>query len=1024
MPDTDFQAQNTRLDLRQALCKRIAAERVRRESATQESLFSSLIHGNIQAAVEDLVFFTPPDRFPAAVTSLEQRIQEQFHRSSQSEQEYFLDFMFQLVISLRSLLPRWTLQDTRRFPAQVLTDTQLELAGKDALELMVLLAHRAPAAADRLLARYQEETTARYRAEQSMDPEQDARRLVGSSLAENISSLDAEIQNSHLRLLSEMRFDGKTLTELSNDYAAYLQHTLYLGASFATTNPPLVNLAWAANPRHWNRVADALIQQHTQASLDDLAKWMTLEVVLSQMLLLRPVFLVSAGLMGCVCLQVAPTEHSNSQRMVNDALFFFDELTSRLEGGVPNVVFKLPGTQAGLEACRQLTSQGIGVVITVGFSLFQHEQFLDAILKGNDLFSCLVVMNGRLAFPVRDELLTKKHLLEAEGISEIQVRQAAAWAGVAVARRLQRLVKARGADPQRVKILIASLRIYQGEGYEQMESAFPDITGVTGVSLLSVFPNIRRPFDHRPLVELDPANIDLPLPEPTLQILAHSEMFRQAYYSAAPGFASADQRFLPEQPLHLADQEAVVAWPPVNATLNEFIKSYQLTLQRFQERIDLQKNNSNPTHQSEDSVTDFQTAQHLLTQFKGPSYLYGEHVLPQVGQIARCLGRRAALIGDNFPGSPAFIQSVKDSLAKGGIELVGEIPGAAPNAPREDLARIQAALDDLQPELVISFGGGSTIDAAKAAIVLHNLGGSIEDYFGTNLVTQALTRSARTLLPHLAIQTAASSAAHLTKYSNITDIHTGQKKLVVDNAIVPARPVFDYTVTYSAPPGLTADGALDGIAHCLEVLYSAVGKPEYNQVEPVALEGIRLVVEYLPVVLKEPKNPLARRALAMATDLGGYCIMLGGTNGAHLTSFSLVDILSHGRATSMLNPYYTVFFAPAVEDALRKVGQVFRQAGYTQATIDLLHGRELGLAVAEAMIAFEAAAGLPTCLEQVPGFSEEHITRALAAAKNPQLKMKLENMPVPLTAETVDEYMGPVLYAARSGDLSLIKNVS
>ena len=52
-----------------------------------------------------------------------------------------------------------------------------------------------------------------------------------------------------------------------------------------------------------------------------------------------------------------------------------------------------------------------------------------------------------------------------------------------------------------------------------------------------------------------------------------------------------------------------------------------------------------------------------------------------------------------------------------------------------------------------------------------------------------------------------------------------------------------------------------------------------------------------------------------------------------------------------------------------------------------------------------------------------HIERALTAAKNPQLKMKLENMPVPLTADMVDEYMGPVLEAAKTGELDVIKNV-
>ena len=86
----------------------------------------------------------------------------------------------------------------------------------------------------------------------------------------------------------------------------------------------------------------------------------------------------------------------------------------------------------------------------------------------------------------------------------------------------------------------------------------------------------------------------------------------------------------------------------------------------------------------------------------------------------------------------------------------------------------------------------------------------------------------------MAIQTAASSGAHLTKYSNITDVRTGQKKLIVDDAIVPARAVFDYGVTASAPRSLTVDGALDGISHSLEVLYSAVGKPYYPLMEEVA----------------------------------------------------------------------------------------------------------------------------------------------------------------------------------------------
>ena len=86
-------------------------------------------------------------------------------------------------------------------------------------------------------------------------------------------------------------------------------------------------------------------------------------------------------------------------------------------------------------------------------------------------------------------------------------------------------------------------------------------------------------------------------------------------------------------------------------------------------------------------------------------------------------------------------------------------------------------------------------------------------------------------------------------------------------------------------------------------------------------------------------------------------------------------------------------------------------------------GRKLGMEYATAMFTFAQYVGFPTKLEDVEGFTEEHIERALTAAKNPQLKSKLENMPVPMTPETVDEYMGSILSAARTGDLELIKNM-
>ena len=419
----------------------------------------------------------------------------------------------------------------------------------------------------------------------------------------------------------------------------------------------------------------------------------------------------------------------------------------------------------------------------------------------------------------------------------------------------------------------------------------------------------------------------------------------------------------------------------------------------------------------------FEKARQLIHEFKQDRYVCGWGVLGEVGRLAAELGNEAALVHPGFPSSQGLVDTVSRSLAESGVHLLGTIRGAAPNAPREDVFRIRASLEDLNPKVIISLGGGSTIDATKAAEVLRTLDGNIDDHFGANRVTEQLQASGKTLTPLVAVQTAASSAAHLTKYSNITDKSTWQKKLIVDEAIVPARALFDYEVTASMPPDLTADGAWDGLSHSLEALYGAVGHPHYKQVAEVATEGISLVVKYVERAMDNPSDPEARSALGYATDLGGYAIMLGSTNAAHFTSFSLVDIISHGRACGVLNPYYTVFFAPAVEEPLRIVGQVFRDAKLTETDIDALSGRSLGEAVARAMMALSRRIGFPTTLAEVDGFSADHVQRILTAAKDPQLRMKLENMPVPLTPNMADEYLGSILEAAQAGDLSLIKNV-
>jgi alcohol dehydrogenase len=422
-------------------------------------------------------------------------------------------------------------------------------------------------------------------------------------------------------------------------------------------------------------------------------------------------------------------------------------------------------------------------------------------------------------------------------------------------------------------------------------------------------------------------------------------------------------------------------------------------------------------------------ARALLAAWRGDRYVFGLGCFDRLGQLAATLGRRASVIasGVGKPWGPPIHDAAKKSLAAAGVQLAGDlIRGAANNSPREDVSRIAEALAAQRPDLVISIGGGSNIDVAKTAAAYHVLGDKypdIDTWFGLGRVTAMLRATGRRMMPLLVAQLASASGSHLTKYANITDMRSCQKMLIIDDALVPPRAIFDYGLTVTMPPDFTMDGAMDGHAHCFEVL---MGLPaaKLAQGSEVALLGIELIVANLKAVLRSPSDMEAREALGLATDLGGYAIMIGGTSGGHLTSFSLVDILPHGRAVALMNPYYAVFFAPAIEDRLRAVGEVYKKAGYVTADLTRLSGRALGEAVADGMIALASSIGYPTTLAEVPGFTDAHIDRALAAAKNPQLASKLQNMPVPMTAETVDRYMRPILEAARTGRFDLIRNMA
>lgn len=139
--------------------------------------------------------------------------------------------------------------------------------------------------------------------------------------------------------------------------------------------------------------------------------------------------------------------------------------------------------------------------------------------------------------------------------------------------------------------------------------------------------------------------------------------------------------------------------------------------------------------------TQKEQAYELLKTWKGENYVFGLNVMQQLGNLVRRFGNKALVVSSGRH-SQEMIQIGLDSMVQAGIRMVTNtcVPGAKPNTPREDVYRLESYILHHQPDCVVAVGGGSTIDACKAAIVLAAYGREvtpeIDHYFGTGVISE------------------------------------------------------------------------------------------------------------------------------------------------------------------------------------------------------------------------------------------------------------------------------------------------
>jgi len=388
--------------------------------------------------------------------------------------------------------------------------------------------------------------------------------LCGDSLVSFILKTVNSIRNSNIYDIAVKVKNHEFRMTLGNDYGEYLNNAIWMGISYATTNPPLVNMVWEIDRKVWMEKLRTAIDVEKDKSgsneilLSDICTLGALIVVEKNCRLLRGIFYSTNGVEGYTCFQVNPENCNNAEKMVDEVHYVLRVLKKRL-GGVPNVSFKLPGTSASLVAAQTLSNEGISLTITLEFGLFQAVEFARIFQAGTAITSNLVVMNGRLSFPVRDELLEN----DIEGAEE-----ASRWAGVEVSRKLFRKLYSPlsegglGFDQRKIRIMNASLRIYGSD--------IPDISELIGSQIITIFPNVRRAWDSKRRNYVS-ETIRNRTPGKLLKVLKKSEIFRQAWWIEED---TDDSR--PKQVLSLeeADNEAVLKWVPIKATLDQFREAY------------------------------------------------------------------------------------------------------------------------------------------------------------------------------------------------------------------------------------------------------------------------------------------------------------------------------------------------------------------------------------------------------------------------------------------------------------------
>jgi len=297
--------------------------------------------------------------------------------------------------------------------------------------------------------------------------------------------------------------------------------------------------------------------------------------------------------------------------------------------------------------------------------------------------------------------------------------------------------------------------------------------------------------------------------------------------------------------------------------------------------------------------------------------LFGLGSVNQIGKEAKELGRRALLVhGSNKSSHSVTYERIRRILENDGIELF-DFDGVIPNPTTEVVTEGASIAKDNNVDMVIGIGGGSAMDTAKAIAVESTHSGSAFDYL---FYTDGPTSKT---LPIIAVGTTAGTGSQVTPCSVITNTKDKNKSAIWNVNIFPKVAIVDPELTASMPANVTAQTGFDAFCHNFEAYISKNTNP---LVEAMAIDGIKIIAQQLPIAIRDGRNIEARSQMAWADTLGGLTNASGGVTLPHGLGMQVgghCPKVTHGQSLAIIYPQFTRFTWRSSIQKFAAVGRIF-----------------------------------------------------------------------------------------------------